>query len=94
MSAKMNQEVNLPYRNSFHKKILEKMANGDMGFYLLWAWVAVMIFVGVGFDTARRMRLSFSNDNVRIYYYNPYHMGHTVWVRADIIIFIKFNATR
>ena len=55
------------------------MANGDMGFYLLWAWVAVMVFVGVGFDTARRMRLSFSNDNVRIYYYNPYHMGHMVW---------------
>ena len=54
------------------------MANGDMGFYLLWAWVAVMIFVGVGLETSRRIRLSFSNDNVRIYY-NPYYMSHTVW---------------
>ena len=39
------------------------MANGDMGFYLLWAWVAVIVLVGVGFDTTRRMRLSFLIDH-------------------------------
>ena len=56
------------YPDSFHKTVycrqgieilILKMANGDMGFYLLWAWVAVLVFVGVGFGTARRMRLSF-----------------------------------
>ena len=62
------------------------MANGDMGFYLLWAWVAVMIFIGVGFDTARKMRLSFSNARSIFFYYNLYigNMDHAVWTSKSM----------